>query len=110
MKWYGLLLLLLTLLQMSPNLPPFAHPHTSGHHHAGVCVHGLCISVLWLISSPFIQFLLSLPSDLCQFVPCIHASGSVLFMSLLDSTYKLDHMVFVFLHLEIPYNLTYYFA
>ena len=38
--------------------PPFAHLHPalilhpSGHHHAVVCVHGLCLYVLWLIPSP----------------------------------------------------------
>ena len=43
-----------------------------------------------------------LPADSCQSVPCIHASVSILFTSLfcsLDSTYKWDHMVFLFLQL-----------
>ena len=43
-----------------------------------------------------------LPSDSCQSIPCIHASVSILFVSLfcsLDSTYNWDHIVFVFLWL-----------
>ena len=43
-----------------------------------------------------------LHSDSYQFVLCIHASVSILFVSLccsLDPTYKWDHMVFVFLWL-----------
>ena len=40
------------------------------------------------------------PSDYCQSVLCVHASVSVLFISLfclLDSTCKCDYVVFVFL-------------
>ena len=51
-------------------------PSSSGHHHTIVCVYGLCMYVLWLIPSPFIQF--PLPSDSCQSVPCVHASVSIL--------------------------------
>ena len=44
-------------------------------------------------------FLFLLPSGHCQPVPCFHACGSGLLVSLfcsLDSPYKWDHMVFVF--------------
>nr|KAF6426404.1 hypothetical protein HJG59_009112 [Molossus molossus] len=60
--------------------PPSPSP---GPHHTVVCVHGVCIYVLWLISSPsFMQFPQTsiLPCDICQSVPCIHASGSILFI------------------------------
>ena len=54
----------------------------SGHHHPVVCVYGLFIYVLWLITLPsFIQFHLFPPHpNSCQSVLCIHAIGSILFI------------------------------
>ena len=56
--------------------------------------------VLLLIpSSSFHHFRLPLSPSSCQSVPCFHVSGSVLLLSLFcsfDSSYKLDHTVFVF--------------
>ena len=83
--------LLFTLLQLSSFFPTQPHPHlSSGHQQTYVCVYGLWIYIPWLIPSLF--FILSpLPSNSCQSVSCVHASLSVLFISLfcsLDSTYK----------------------
>ena len=97
-------------------------PSPSGYHHIVVCVYVICRIyhevhihmyvyvfiylyryIFCLIPSPsFIQLPAPFPFDSCQSIPCIHASVSILFISLfcsLDSTYKWDHMVFVFLWL-----------
>ena len=62
------------------SLPPSSQPQLlfpSGHHHTAVCVHRLCIYVLWLIPSPSVISPPSLlPSDSCQSVPCVHDSVS----------------------------------
>ena len=113
LNWFCLVLflfLLLTLFYMSPflpSLPTSTQPHLpfpSGHHHTVVCV--CAVHVLWLIPSPsLIQPFLPLPADNCQSVPCVHASISILFISLscsLDSTYKWDHMV------TFSHQLTYF--
>ena len=109
-----ILLLFVILLQLSqffllcPPLPspppvPTVNPHTV------VCVHESLIYVLWLVPSPFFHHI-SLPSGHCQSVPCFHVSGSILLVSLfcpLDSSYKWDHMVFVFYQLAyITYRNT----
>ena len=75
------------LLQMSSIFfpacsPPPALSHPTplhGLHHIVVCVHGLCIHVLWLISS-IPSHLLS--SEISQSVPCMHASGFIFFVCL----------------------------
>ena len=48
---------------------------------------------------PLLSTTIPLPSGPCHSVPCFHASGSVLLVSLfcsLDSSYKWDHKAFVF--------------
>lgn len=63
---------------------------------------GYTYYVLWLTSLPsFIQCLppSTLHYDICQFVPCIHASGSILILSLfwpLDSTCECDRTLAYF--------------
>ena len=81
----------------TPITAPTVHPHTVVH------VHGSFIHVLWLIPAPSFHQSFPLPFlwqlSVC---PCFHVSGSVLFASLfcsLDSSYKWDHMVFVFYRL-----------
>ena len=68
----------------------------------------LCLWVMHICSftSPFSFFYLVpsslFPSDSCQSVPCVHTSVSIVFLSLfcsIHSTFKWDHMVFVFLWL-----------
>ena len=93
-------------LFLSPLFPPLptstsTHPLSlwlSSQFCLWLCVMYIC---LWLIPSSFIQSSLH-PSDICQSLQCIHASISVLFVSLfysLDSIYTWDYMVFVFLWL-----------
>ena len=71
-----------------PLFLPFPKP--SPRHHIIVCVHGLIYAYMFFGSSlpvPPCPF----PSLIYQSVPCIHASGLVLFISLfcsLDSAYK----------------------
>ena len=70
-------------------LPTFSQlllPLPSGHHHTVVCVHGLYICSL--ANSFTFRLVLPQPNS-CHSVPCIHASVSILFLSLfcsLDST------------------------
>ena len=65
-----------------------------------VCIHGSFIHVPWLDPSPsFPLFPYLLPCGYCQFVLYFHVSGYILLSCLfcwLGSTYKWDHMVFVF--------------
>ena len=77
--YLALLKKLLTLLQMSLFLPNFAHLHpVRAPHpplpHTIVCVHGLCIYVLWLVSSTFFPVLPNTPSlwdlSVCSLCPC----------------------------------------
>ena len=83
--------------------PHFPLPPTSPPAFTCCClwpwaVH-TCIYVLWLFSSSLLH---PRPSEICQSVPCVHASGFILFISIfysLDSTYKSDHTVFFFLWL-----------
>ena len=90
---------LLTLLLMSPFSPPLPRSPFWPSPRCYPCPWAMCICIyiLWLIcSSPPV----SLPSEICQSVPCVHASGFILFISIfysLDSTYKSDHTVFFFL-------------
>ena len=82
-----------------PN-PPFFFFWQSLH---GCLYYGLYTYVLWLIPSPSCLQSCPLPSDSCQSVPCVHVSVSVLFVSSfcsLDSIYKWNHTVFVFLWLD----------
>lgn len=69
------------LLHTSPLL--LSTPLPSSHNHTVVWIYGLRTYVLWPIPSPpFIYSPHCLPSDSCQFVPCIHASIYILFVSL----------------------------
>ena len=92
------LFLLFIQLQFLLSLPC---PLSLSPSHPHIVVHGLglCINVLWLIPSPsFIQSLHPLSGHCRSSVLCIHASGSILFISLLcslDSTSKWHHVVFV---------------
>ena len=66
--------------------------------------HHMCLWIIFcLIPSPFSSSPTTLlPSDSCQSVLCIYESVSMLFVSLfclLDSMYKWNHTVFVFLWL-----------
>ena len=80
----SLFFLLLTLLQMTP-IPthPLCSPQcspgpTHGLHHPIIFVPGQCIYVLWLISTPSFRHSPDpFPSEICQFVSYIHASGSI---------------------------------
>ena len=99
------LFLLLTLLTHVPIFLPFAHPHLaparfpSGHHRTVFCICGSCLCFLAGHSISFHPVPHPLPSDSCQSVPCVHASVSILFVSLfcsLDSTYEWDHMYLSF--------------
>ena len=90
----------------SPSWPTLAEPLPSlpsGHHHTAVCVHGVYLCVLCLISSPsFTQSPTLPPSGVCQSLKCIYTSDSVLSISVfasLECTDEWDHMVFVFLWL-----------
>ena len=99
--------LLLTLLQMSfasLSLPPSTQtlpPWPSPHYYLCPWVMHICsLANLFIIFYPV--SLTYLPLEVCQSVPCIHASVSILFISLfcsLDSTYKWEHMLFLFLWL-----------
>ena len=79
---------------------PTHHPAPTVNLHPVVHAHGSFIHVPWLAF-----FLLSqlppspLPSGHCQFVLYVHVFGSILvncLFCLLCSTYRWDHMVFVF--------------
>ena len=96
-------ILLFMLLQLS-DFPPHSPSTQSTHHfHTStvnlltvVHVHGSFIYGLWLIlSSAFNQSPIPPAFLQCQSVPCFHASGSILLISLfcsLDSTYMWDHI------------------
>ena len=102
-------ILFLTLIEMRP-LSPFAPLYLSltppfffWQSLHGCLYYGLYTYVLWLIPSPSCLQSCPLPSDSCQSVPCVHVSVSVLFVSSfcsLDSIYKWNHTVFVFLWLD----------
>ena len=84
-----------------PIHPARAPPPELGLHHVVVCVQGLCVH-----TNMFFGYSLPVPwrppSETCQSAPCFHASGFILFISLvcsLDSTHKWDHVVFTFLWL-----------
>ena len=87
-----------------PNCSPFAllypaHPPApTVNPHTIVCVHGSFIHVLCLVPFPSFHCCPLSPSHF-QPVPHFHACVSMLLVSLfcsLDSSYKSDHMVFVF--------------
>ena len=79
----------------SPPPAPTVNPHTVVHVH-GSFIHVLCLVL------PLPSTIIPLPSGHCQSVPGLHACGSILLVSLsysLDSSYRWDHMVFVFRNL-----------
>lgn len=76
--------------------PGFAYLHPARSPHCCLCP--------WAHLFTFLHPIPPFPSTLnsCQSVSYIHASGSILFIHLfylLESTYKWDHMVFVFVWL-----------
>ena len=98
--------LLFMLLEFSPIFPPSAPSappipdfHSQSPHH---CLYLWVFHICFLIN-PF-TFFQTLPTSLLpsysyQSVPWFYASGSILLISLfcsLHSSYKWDHMVFVF--------------
>ena len=92
--------IILQLSQFFPLCPPLSStaPTPSGSPHPVVHVFGSFIHVCCLVPSSSFHHSHPLPSGLCQSVPCIHASGSVLLVSLfcsLNSCDKWDHMVFI---------------
>ena len=94
---------------LSPALPPFhlaiKAPLPSGHQNTVTCVNELYIYDLWLhLLSPRPPTLF--PSESCQSVmyPCLCFYFAIFFCSL-DSTYKWDHMVSVFLWLTYSLSI-----
>ena len=91
-----------------PNFPPLPFSVQSPHpaHSCSLSPHSCqcpwsSIHVLWLIPSPSFHNSPQPPfsSSGCRYGPCFHVSDSVLLVSLfcsLDSSYKWDHMIFVF--------------
>ena len=100
------ILFLLLFYYSCPNFSPFAllcpaySPSHSQSPHCCPCpwvIHTCSLTSSFLFFPPLCPF--RFPSDHCQCVPCFYASGSILLVRLfcwLDSTYKWDHMVFVF--------------
>ena len=83
---------------LSPALPT-PHPPTFNPSLQVVCPRVLyaCSLTILLLLSPIIPF--PQPSGYCQFVLYFHVSGSILlafFFCWLGSTFRWDHMVFVF--------------
>ena len=87
------LFLLVTLLQMSAFSPPqptstqSPTPIPSDHHNTGVCVHGLCIYILYLTLFPFPHSVTPPPSPLTV-VSLFHVSMPLFLFCSLDSTHK----------------------
>ena len=87
-----------------PSFPPITlpcstHPLPSTFSPPHLFVHGSFIHVPWLDHSPSFLHYPSLPSGHCQFVLYFHVSVSVFLACLfcwLGSTYRWDHMLFVF--------------
>ena len=108
------LFLLLTLLQVSPTLSPVARLHLAPTPRSLWPLPHCCLC-LWVmhvcyLANPF-TFFHPVPAPkpltrqlwLLSVFLCIHTSVSTLFIRLLcslDSTYKWDHLVFVFLWFE----------
>ena len=79
----------------------YIHTHTYIYTQKHICKYIWGFFCL-IPSASFILPPTSLPSDSCQSVPYVYASVSILLISLfcsLESTYKWDRMVFVFLWL-----------
>ena len=103
---YFLFLFILWQLSQFPPPPPWpssAQPTPCSHSpspHRCPCPRVIHTCTLTNPSPFFPPFLPSpLSSGSCQSVPCFHVSGFVLLVSLfcsLDSSYKWDHMVFIF--------------
>ena len=118
-KWHNkigvLLLILFTVVQLHlspffPHYSPLPYPHLSSHIQSSptiVFAHGSFICMFLDLTLPLLSTINPLPSPphpsgYFQSAPRFHASGSILFISLicsLDSSYRWDHMVFVSHHL-----------
>ena len=89
------------ILPFAPLCPPAPYFHSQSPHWCPI--HESFIDVLWLIPSPsFSQNWLPHTLLLQLSIPWFHPSDSILLITLfcsLDSSYKWDHMVFVFHHL-----------
>ena len=83
----------ITDVPIFPLFPPLSIPPSipTVNSHIIVHVHGLFIHVLPLVSSPSFHHYHPPTSGHCQSVPCFHACGSILFLSLffsLDSSHR----------------------
>ena len=68
------------------------------HTHTYICI---CMYIWFILSPSFIQPPVSLPSDSCQALPCIHASVSLLSVYFVHYILHMrDHMRFVFFCLD----------
>ena len=99
---FNFIVLQLLLSAFSPHHSPLPYHPSHSILPPAVLVRGSFINVPW--SFPFFPLLSPslLPFGHCQFVPYFHISGSILLTCLfcwLGSTYRWDHMVFVFYHL-----------
>ena len=97
------LFLLLTLLQMPPIIPLLpSSTHSPSPAFTTLLPASMGYAYMHICSSAdLFQSISPLPSEICQFVPCVHASGFILFFSLfcsLDLTYEW-HMIILFLWL-----------
>ena len=94
-----------TVVPVFPPLPSSAHPIPSSHSQFPHCCP--CLWVIYTCSLSSLLFFpplfpLPLPSGYCQFVLYFNVSACILLACLfcwLHSTYRWDHMVFVFHHL-----------
>ena len=91
------------VVSIFPPLPSSAYPIPWSHSQFPYCCPCPWVIHTCSLSSPFLFFPPVFPSPIpsgnFQSVPCFHACGSILFISLfcsLDPSYRWDYMVFVF--------------
>ena len=110
---YHFIVILLQLSQFPP-LPTSAHPTPCSHSLSPPCCPCPWVIHTCSLSNPFPffpPFPTPVPSGHCQSVPCFHACGSSLFISLfcsLNSSYRWDHILRLLFNVGINLTGKYY--